>query len=69
MTREELAELSGVKLNWIRHIEQGQKPSQEVKDRLRRALEMCPVHRSLGVKCDHKLPVPSDDKLYSPSQR
>lgn len=66
MTREELADLAGVKLNWIRHIENGSPPSAATKDAIRRALERCPVHKALGVACNHKLPVPSDDYLYSP---
>lgn len=66
MTRDELAELCGIKPNYLRHIENGTPCSQQTKDALRRALERCPVHKAMGVKCDHKLPVPSDEVLYSP---
>lgn len=69
ISREELAEMAGISVHWLRHIEGGQKPSDDVKKALRRALEQCPIHRAFGVKCDHKLPVPSDDVLYSPAQR
>lgn len=69
MSRDELAEMAGIKPTWLRHIEDGKKPSEQVKLALRRALEQCPVHRSFGVQCDHKLPVPPDEELYSPSQR
>lgn len=65
MSRPELAKLSGLKTNWIRHIENGSKPSKEAKAAIRRALEQCPVHLDFGVKCSHKLPVPPDEYLYS----
>lgn len=66
MSREELADLAGVSAAWIRDIEtKGERPGAEAMERLRQALEQCPIHRAFGVKCDHKLPVPSDDELYS----
>lgn len=69
-SREELAEMAGISPSWLRAIEEkGEKPSQEVKDALRAALERCPVHERFGIKCGHKLPVPTDEELYSPSQR
>jgi transcriptional regulator with XRE-family HTH domain len=69
MTRSELAKLAGIKPNYLRHVENGTPPGQETKDAIRKALERCPVHKALGVKCDHKLPVPDDDVLYSPIER
>jgi transcriptional regulator with XRE-family HTH domain len=69
MTREEFAELAGLKLNWLRHIENGAKPSAEKRAAIRKVLERCPVHKALGVNCNHKLPVPDDDVLYSPIPR
>lgn len=66
MSREELHTMSGVSVSWIRQLEEGkERPSAEVAKKLRAALEQCPVHRELGIKCDHKLPVPSDDDLYT----
>lgn len=66
MTREELADLVGVKPNYLRHIENGAPPSKDTKDAIRRELAICRVHKALGVSCTHKLPVPGDDVLYSP---
>lgn len=66
MTRDELAAMCGIKKNYLRHIETGTPPSKETKAAIRRALERCPVHRDFGIKCEHKLPVPSDEVLYSP---
>ena len=66
MTREEMAVLIGVRPNYYRHIENGTNPSQEVKNSIRAVLAECPVHKALGAKCSHKLPVPPDEELYSP---
>jgi DNA-binding XRE family transcriptional regulator len=68
-TREEMADGIGVKPNYYRHIENGSIPSQQVKDAIRAMLETCPVHRDAGVKCNHKLPVPPDEELYSPPKK
>jgi DNA-binding XRE family transcriptional regulator len=66
ITREEMAAQIGVKPNYYRHIENGAMPSQEVKDAIRAVLAECPVHKAMGVKCSHKLPVPPDEELYEP---
>lgn len=68
MSREELAIAAGISAAWLRDIEAGEKPSDEVKKSLRVALSRCPVHRDLGVKCDHPLPVPPDEELYAPEE-
>lgn len=61
--------MAGITVHWLRHIENGQKPSQDVKDAIRSALKICPIHSAFGVKCTHELPVPPDEELYEPSQR
>ncbi len=66
MSREELAELSGLKLNWIRHIENGSKPGPKTRAAIRKALKICPIHRAFGIQCSHVLPVPPDEELYAP---
>jgi DNA-binding transcriptional regulator YiaG len=64
MSREELAEKSKISVIWLRRIESGQeKPGPEARERIRAALEYCPVCAGLGVK-SHKLPVPDDEELY-----
>ena len=69
LSREQLAGMSGISPSWLRAIEEKEeKPSREVKDALRAALERCPIHEAFGIKCTHKLPVPPDDELYSKSQ-
>lgn len=66
LSRAELADLAAVSEAWIRDIEtKGERPGADAAARIRAALEECPIHRKFGVKCDHKLPVPPDNKLYS----
>ncbi len=66
MTREELASLAGISVTWLRQIEAGMFwPGQEARERIRTALEECPIHRAFGIKCGHRLPVPEDERLYS----
>lgn len=65
MSRKELSELAGVSEAWIRDIEtKGEVPGKDARDRIRAALEQCPVHRAMGIACAHKLPVPPDATLY-----
>ncbi len=66
MTREEFARAVGISPTWLRDIEAGEPPGAGTKERIRAALERCPIHAEFGVECNHKLPVPNDEDLYAP---
>jgi transcriptional regulator with XRE-family HTH domain len=66
LSRKQLAEMAEISEAWIRDIEtKGENPGKDLRERIRRALEKCPVHMAFGVECDHKLPVPADEELYA----
>lgn len=66
MSREELSSLASISVTWLRQIEAGIFwPGEDARARIRAALKLCPVHREFGVKCNHELPVPPDEELYS----
>lgn len=66
MSRKELGEIAELSETWIRDIEiEGKNPGVDARERIRRALEQCPIHRDFKIDCAHRLPVPADDKLYS----
>lgn len=66
MSREELAEAAKISVPWLRQLEMGKElPGPDARVRLRAALEICPIHRDFKIACNHKLPVPPDDQLYS----
>jgi transcriptional regulator with XRE-family HTH domain len=69
MSRKELGLKAGMSAEWIRDIEtKGENPGPDARERLRKALEQCPVHADFKIPCNHKLPVPPDEELYAKRQ-